>query len=323
VRYTLAAVLTAVLAVTAPAVAGADRHDGNDPKFAFALIGDLPYGAPGQVKLPNLQREIDDDRLAFVVHDGDFKDGSSLCDDATFYGRYELFNGFAHPFVFLFGDNEWTDCHRANNGAYDPLERLALLRQIFTPGDRSLGRNALKLERQSNVPGYELYRENVRWERGDVLFVGLHIVGSNNNLGRTPSADAEYVARNSANLAWMQDAFELATKRKLRAVMLIMQANPDFERPASERTGFNGFIDALRAHTIEFGKPVVLVHGDSHYFRIDKPLYDATGKRLENFTRVETFGAADVHWLRATVDGRDPNVFRFEQRIVERNLERH
>jgi hypothetical protein len=56
---------------------------------------------------------------------------------------------------------------------------------------------------------------------------------------------------------------------------------------------------------------------------IDNLLYDAAGKRLDNFTRVETFGAADVHWLRATVDARNPNVFRFEQRIVRSNLEQH
>lgn len=42
--------------------------------------------------------------------------------------------------------------------------------------------------------------------------------------------------------------------------------------------------------TIAFGKPVAYVHGDSHYFRIDKPLLDANGIRALNFTRVETFG---------------------------------
>jgi hypothetical protein len=50
------------------------------------------------------------------------------------------------------------------------------------------------------------------------------------------------------------------------------------------------------------------VHGDSHYFRVDKPLLDDQGRRLENFTRVETFGdnAAtglnDVQWVKALVD---------------------
>ena len=72
---------------------------------------------------------------------------------------------------------------------------------------------------------------------------------------------------------------------------------------------------------IAFGKTVVLVHGDSHYFRIDKPL----GRRpnvaaIENFTRVETFGQPNHHWLHVTVDPDDPNVFTFRQRIVTANI---
>ena len=66
------------------------------------------------------------------------------------------------------------------------------------------------------------------------------------------------------------------------------------------------------------------MHGDSHYFRIDKPLQGRRSKRrIENFTRVETFGNPDVHWVRARVDAGDPNVFSFEQRIVKENLVRH
>lgn len=72
-----------------------------------------------------MQLQIDAARPAFVVHDGDVESGSSLCDDETFVLRKECFDAFAHPFVFVPGDNEWTDCHRANNGGYDPLERLA------------------------------------------------------------------------------------------------------------------------------------------------------------------------------------------------------
>jgi hypothetical protein len=79
---------------------------------------------------------------------------------------------------------------------------------------------------------------------------------------------------------------------------------------------------ALEQETVAFGKPVVLVHGDSHYFRIDKPLTRG-GRRLENFTRVETFGNPDVHWLRVTVDPNDPNVFTFRQQIVRNNLVKH
>jgi hypothetical protein len=304
-----------------------DHHDRGRSKFTFALIGDIPYGPEGEAKFPALLSDINADKgLSFVVHDGDFKNGSSLCSDAVFYNRLDLFNQFARPFVFVPGDNEWTDCHRANNGSYEPLERLAFLRQVFYPTDRSLGRRTMKLDRQSENPQYFKFRENVRWVVEDILFVGLHIVGSNNNLGRTPSADAEYAERNAANLYWLRQSFQLARAQRHKAVMLIIQANPNFDLPSTSpnRTGFNDFLASLETETLAYGKPVVLVHGDSHYFRIDKPLLGTrSGRRIESFTRVETFGENDNHWLHVTADSKTPNVFLFDQRIVEANLVQH
>jgi hypothetical protein len=323
VRVVAGVVLAAVAAGVSfnqdVSTAAAERGNG---QFTFALIGDVQYGPEGEEKFPALLADINADRtLSFVVHDGDFKNGSSLCSDAVFDNRLESFNQFAAPLIYVPGDNEWTDCHRVNNGAYDPLERLAHLRELFFPTDQSLGQRTLTLERQSNDPAFALYRENVRWVKHDILFVGLHIVGSNNNLGRTPAADAEYAARNAANLAWLHESFALATERRYRAVMLIIQANPNFEGTPAQRTGFNDFLTALEADTLAFDGPVVLVHGDSHYFRIDKPLVaGATRRRIERFTRVETFGETDNHWLHVTVAPTNPNVFVFDQRIVAANV---
>ncbi|HEY6362684.1 MAG TPA: hypothetical protein VIX63_16350 [Vicinamibacterales bacterium] len=304
---------------------GRDGRDHDDRSFSFALIGDMPYGAEGDAKFPNVIADINADRnLSFAVHDGDIKNGSSLCSDEMYFNRLDLFNQFRRPLVYVPGDNEWTDCHRANNGAYDPLERLAFLRSLFFSTERSLGRQTMRLRRQSTDPDYAAYRENVRWSTHGVLFVGLHVVGSNNNLGRTPEADAEYAERNAANLVWLQESFARARSDRSRAVMIVIQANPGFDSPASERTGFNDFLVALEAETLAFGRPVVLVHGDSHYFRIDKPMIATTsGRRVELFTRVETFGENDNHWLHVTVDRRNPNVFTFDQRIVTANLVPH
>ncbi len=36
-----------------------------------------------------------------------------------------------------------------------------------------------------------------------LALVGIHMVGDNNNLGRTPEQDAEYRERDAANLAWL------------------------------------------------------------------------------------------------------------------------
>jgi hypothetical protein len=323
-------------------------------KFQFALVGDVPYDARHEKEFANVMKAINADDLAFVVHNGDFWwDGAAWtekaggfppCSDETFQHRFELAQSFTHPFIFIPGDNEWVDCHRAKPRTYDPLERLTRLRLTFFQGNRSLGQRGMQLTRQSEDPRYGKFRENVRWIYGEALFVTLHVTGSNNNLGRSPEMDVEYAERNAANLAWMRQAFELAVRNRLKAVMIIAQANPRFENawpqyaqqrymlaglgiksPEKRRmTGFDEFLAALERETVAFGKPVVYVHGDTHIFRVDKPLYGTASRRfIENFTRVETIGYPDTHWVRGTVDPQDPNVFSFRQEIVRENLVDH
>lgn len=323
-------------------------------RLEFALIGDMPYNAKQRKQFLNLMREINAANLAFVVHAGDYwfdgiawketTQGLPPCSDEVFVDRMKMADNFRHPFIITPGDNDWTDCHRAKPRTYDPLERLAKLRKMFFRGDSSLGQHKMKLIRQSKDKKYAKYSENVRWVYGDVLFVTLHMVGSNNNLGRTPEMDAEYKERNEANLAWLDEAFVTAKQNGNRAIMIIAQANPQFEttwspkiqkryllgglgiKPPKEKrqTGFDEFILALEEHVIDFAKPVVYAHGDTHTFRMDKPLLDPINQRIiENFTRVETFGFPDTHWVRVTIDPEDPNVLRFRQEIVQQNRVEH
>jgi hypothetical protein len=289
--------------------------------FDFALIGDVPYTDEQETNLfPNMIRDLNAANLAFVVHDGDIKSGNTPCSDAVYEDRLRDFQSFTHPLVYVFGDNEWTDCARATNG-FDPEERLQRLREVFTKGEQSLGRSKLPLARQSSSERFAKFRENVRWTMGNVMFVGLDIPGSANNFGKR-----EFAERNAANLAWLKESFDFATVENRRAIMLVIQANPFPERGSTNRVhaGYRDFLAALEKETLAFQKPVVLVHGDSHYFRIDNPLNGTKShRRIENFTRVETFGNPDVHWLRVTVDPRDPNVFTFHPQIVKANLVNH
>jgi hypothetical protein len=235
--------------------------------------------------------------------------------------------------VYTPGDNDWTDCHEPDVKGSDPLERLAKLRTVFFEGDQTLGQRTLALTRQSQSadPGFATYRENVRWDLGGVTFLTIHVPGSNNGLGRTPEGDAEYVERNQANLAWLQQGFSHAKATNSRAIMIMQQANlfPEFAPfpgTPKEPSGYTDIRAQLQKETMAFGKPVVLVHGDSHFFRIDKPLSprrvrgSAVTPELENFTRVETFGTPYHHWVHVTADANDPNVFTFRPRIVEANL---
>ena len=289
--------------------------------FDFALIGDVPYTDEQTTNLfPNMIRELNAAPLEFVVHDGDIKSGNTPCTDAIYEERLRDFESFEHPMVYVFGDNEWTDCARATNG-FDPEERLQKLREVFTKGDQSLGRSKIPLARQSNNESFAKFRENVRWTAGDAMFVGLHITGSANNYGKR-----EFAERNAANLAWLKESFAFATVENRRAIMLIIQANPFPERGSTNRihVGYREFLNALEKETLAFQKPVVLVHGDTHHFRIDNPLLSSKSRRpIENFLRVETFGNPDVHWLRVTVDPRDPNMFTFRPQIIKANLVNH
>ncbi|MEZ5801352.1 MAG: hypothetical protein R3D29_13940 [Nitratireductor sp.] len=46
---------------------------------------------------------------------------------------------------------------------------------------------------------------------------------------------------------------------------------------------------------------VVIVHGDTHFFKVDKPR--RTRSTLPpNFTRVQTFGSPNIHWVKVDVD---------------------
>ena len=293
-----------------------------DLRYDFALIGDVPYDdAQATNDFPHMIEELNRARLEFVVHDGDIKAGATPCTDECFEHVYTQFQTIRHPLIYLFGDNEWSDCGKVKTNAFEPLERLQKLRDVFTQGNQSLGQRRLSLTRQSEEPRFAAFRENVRWMHGGVMFAGLNVPGDDNHFGTS-----EFGLRNAANIAWIRDAFALATKESLRAVMLIMQANPHFELAATNRLrrGFNEMLEVIERETLAFQKPVVLVHGDSHYFRIDQPLLGTRSRRrIENFTRVETFGNPDVHWLRVSVDWRDPNVFRFQPQYVRKNFLNH
>lgn len=341
--FTLAIVsgnaLSQNLSIIAP---DGDPQKDKTERFGFALIGDIPRIGDSAIEpdlepFLRLRDEINKAKgIRFVIHNGDYKTGGSECSDENMDRWYDLCNTFTDPFLYIVGDNEWTDCHRPKCGAYDPVERLDALRKEFYSTPFALGKRgkSLYLTRQSettNDPRFEIFSENFRWVYKNVMFVGLNIQGSNNNYPtETKNGNAgdiqEFTLRNEACNAFLQESFEIAKKKANLGIMVIIQASmPQFERISNDVPceGFESFVSVLTQQTIAFKKPVVLVNGDSHYFRIDKPMYDTNGRRIENFTRVETFGAPDVHWVRVHVDYRNPNIFIFKQQIVEDNLVGH
>jgi hypothetical protein len=343
-RHALLVALLLAATTAARAESGEDERDEHG-RFTFALWGDMPYVTPGTPdtqtpKIAPLIADINAAHVAFTIFDGDIKSGSSRCSNDVYATAIGYFGQFHAPMVYVPGDNEWTDCHRTNNGGYNNLERLTYLRQNMAVSPRSFGHQPFGLERQGPLGG--LHAENVRWKYGDVVFVGLNVPGSNNNLvkpGECASSKsvrtqadcdadtAEYKARDAANIRFLKDTFSKARAERAIGVMVIIQADPGFDLPETEtlderrQPGFEGytvFLQALSSETAAFDGQVVLVHGDTHFFKVDKPLANQASL-LANFTRVETFGSPNIHWVKATVDPRSRNVFRFEPMIVPGN----
>jgi hypothetical protein len=340
---TLAALLAAA-GTAAVATAGNDsdhgggRGRGDSRQYSIGLWGDLPYSdLQKTVGVPNLVTDMNRQRLAFTAHDGDLKQGSnSPCDDALYQNSLATLNSLEAPAVFTPGDNDWTDCDRPNNGGYNSLERLNYERKVLFSTSYTLGQRRFRQQVQA-AP----YVENRRWTLDGVTYATLNVQGSCNNLCDTaPDAD-EYAARNKSNIKWLKETFAVAKAKRSAAVMLITQADPGFDDSDATRApvrdpktladkdgqpdGYQEYLSALRDETVAFRRPVAYVHGDSHYFRIDKPLQDSAGRRLENFTRVETFGDHqengnnDVHWLKVTINPRSREVFSYQPQIVPGN----
>lgn len=287
------AALVALIAASAgtliqPAVA-ADNAADNQQGFSFGVIGDIPYGAAEIAKFPARIQDINaDSALKFVTHVGDIKNGSSVCSDEYFQHIRAEFDTFEHPLIFTPGDNEWVDCHRANNGAYNPLERLDKLREVFfnEPGKTLGATMPVKTQEKLGLP------EDVRFTQNRVAFSVVNVQGSNNSLqpwtgrGETAATSeqlAEVAHRTQAVLAQLRETFSDASRRNDRAVVLMTQvdmfdpalldtaqANPDTV------SGFREIVRTIVEESNRFDGPVYLINGDSHVYAENQPLAEGS-----------------------------------------------
>lgn len=292
--------------------------------FKFVALGDMPYSLPQDLRrFENLITEINRLKPSFSIFIGDTKSGSSLCSDEHNQIIKSYFSSFKTPLVYSPGDNEWTDCHRILAGAYDPLERLEALRTVFFSTNQSLGKNPIRLQRQADLDSrYSKYVENAYWIKNNFLFVSIHIPGSNNNNEGTESAIKEYQDRNQANLAWIDQAFNLATQRNLNGIIFAYQADM-FYKPSqltSNDSGYRGTLESLISQSEIFNKPVLLIHGDTHRLKIDQPLHRQNQKKvLENVLRLQVMGADQVQAVEIQVNPAQEQPFSFRPIILKEN----
>jgi hypothetical protein len=341
---TLLITLVALTALVVPAQATGiafDERTGrdSDARYTLAVVGDVPYGDPKVAAFPRFVDFINrDPRVELVAHLGDIKSGSSLCSDEYFLFVKQQLNRLNDPVVYTPGDNEWTDCHRANNGNYKPTERLEKLRSLFfpVPGKTIGGRQRFVLT-QALDPRHRPYRENVMWLESRVVFATLNVPGSNDDSPETnpwtgawagsPDQAAEQRARDAANLDWLRATFAAARLVRAKGVVLMLQADMwDTFGTHATLEDFDNLVKTIGEASKEFGKPVLMLAGDSHVFKVDNP-YDGSPEHeafhpgftpvAPNLTRIVVEGSTTeptrFDYLRLTLDPRGARLFSWDR----------
>jgi hypothetical protein len=305
-----AVIIVALLAACAPA----EPRPLSPNTFAFAVFGDGPYRNTERGRFQAVIADVNRADVVWFLHVGDILSGS--CSDSALARMLRDLNTISHPVVYTPGDNEWTDCR----GSFKPLNRLQRIRETyFENPSRSTAGPAMDVEPQSADPAWKEFVENARWRRGGFLFATMHMVGSFNGgarfKGRSAADDSAVVRRTAAAIAWMDSAFAIARRDSLSGVVIAIHADPHFG--LSRRSPYEAFLTRMAEHTASFPGQVMLIHGDSHEYRVDHPLMrPGTSQPLDNFTRLETYGSPDIGWVRVVVDSVAGRVVEFEPRLM-------
>ena len=285
-----------------------------DPKFSVAVIGDAPYGiAFGDTAQYNanpafIKSVSADASLSMAIHVGGIHSGKEYCTESYNIGVFNQWKGFTLPLVYVPGDNEWSDCHKAKEGggtygtptagiinyvtggSYaggDPIANLGLIRSIFFPAPGKSQGTAMTVHSQAldydaAHPADAQFVEHVWFEKNGVMFVTLNVPGGSNNnndiwYGAPTMSNAQKVEvanRSAAVLRWLDAAFATAKANKNVGLVIQLQADMWDQDGVTKAhlSEYKQFVDKIAAGTLDFAKPVLLINGDSHNYRSDNPL---------------------------------------------------
>ena len=178
----------ALVVRTAHAQNGNPINTGSANALTLAVFGDWPYSQNLYDTAPLLIDSINEDpKVRLVMHVGDIHSGSMPCPGALGplvpavpktanpswnQNIFNLFEQFKDPVIYTPGDNEWTDCHKTNQGTSGyPLNPLTAVRNLFffNPGYTLGGRKKRVLTQAEAFdpllhPTDAQFVENVMWE---------------------------------------------------------------------------------------------------------------------------------------------------------------
>lgn len=282
--------------VARPAAARATHAPRLPDRVSIVLLGDLPYDTLAERRWDEVRASVAGANGDVVIHVGDYKAGAAPCTAALAQKRRRQIMALGPRVVFLPGDNEWTDCplpkkqgKRSDRERDDfAIAELARLRRTFwAGGTRSFGAEGMEVERQG-APFAE-FVENQRWRIGKVAFVGVNVPGVSD-----PKRARRLAHVLPAATRWVADGVRWAKAADAHVLVVAMQANPVQPSFLAENVALRAM---LRETARSFPGRVVLLHGDTHCFAVQEPLW----ADRPNLMRVETDGAPRVGWTAVTI----------------------
>ncbi|MCK0190418.1 metallophosphoesterase [Arenibacter sp. F20364] len=227
------------------------------PSISFTAIGDVPYNNEQRDGLINIiSRHNDIDPSEFVIHVGDIKPGAAECDETVYEDVSGILKTFEAPTFIVLGDNEYNDCT-------DPQQGLEYWNKYFLHFNENW-------VFEPTVTYQPERTENFSWIENKVLFIGVNLVGSQVH------DSLEWQNRLVQNGQWIKKLLEEQVNKVEAMVVFghanVVEAGPDKFKP---------FTDLLRGAAKTFGKPVLMVQGDGHFWLKNKPWPEQNITRLQ------------------------------------------
>ncbi|MCM4171875.1 hypothetical protein DHD32_10310 [Arenibacter sp. TNZ] len=251
---------------------------------SFTAIGDVPYNEEQRQGLINIiSKHNNTNTSEFVIHVGDIKPGAVNCDEEVYIDVAEILKTFKVPTFIVLGDNEYNDCE-------NPEQGLQYWNKHFLHFNENWSFDP-QVTYQTERP------ENFSWIENKVLFMGINLVGSQVH------DSIEWTERLTQNGLWIKTLLE-KQKNNVNAMVVfahanIVEAGPDKFKP---------FTDLFRAASLSFGKPVLMVQGDGHFWIKDKPWQE------QNITRLQIDGRDTA--VKITVDPNLDYPFLFDRNFL-------
>jgi hypothetical protein len=244
----------------------------------FYAMGDVPYAPEEDLRLPRQISELPKN-AEFVIHVGDIKTGMTPCDEAVYNKVFGMLSQSAAPVFIVPGDNEWNDCT-------NPAQAWKHWTKYFMRFDRRW-RHCLPVFRQLER------EENFSFVKGNVLFVGLNIVG-----GRIHDA-AEWKQRHADGLNWLRSNLR-RFGADVSSLVIFGHAKP--------AENHNDFFVPFNKDAGEFKKPILYLHGDGHRWIHDRPFV------AQNVLRVQVDQGGIAPPLKVTITDHKTAPFQFDRR---------